>query len=849
MFQIDYTKVGIDEMVTIAGLKNPLYQYQAFGVWWQMYTSRRLGGGIVGDEMGLGKSLSFLAYIVVERQLAFLWDDIEKSRKGTDGKPDGRHLSLSVAPNTFFRCPSEDSRGPGWITCPCLPQSATHEMKPMPGCRLAIVPPTLIQQWHKQWNDHIDEDQKQLSMRIAIAKAGLFDPNERTDINDAKHAKNISLLGAQRMLKSEGGPQGSGPDQSRPGMERVLLLTTAKDYKSWVVKTFSYDGYVEKLSGRKREWVKGKKHGIVFGIAMIDECHEDYLKGKGRPEILAQLNPILRPFIWGYSGTPLPNTPRGLEGILWAIEEQKEKAPAYGAIGRKSLELHNINPRVFGNICKEFETKVKKGLGYKGLMPDLPKQLLPYLYHFMIRRQADTLWFNRPLIKLNPHYHQDVFLKHKEDKKWIDFVDQYKPKIEAEKNLKLIILEAVWDEKDEATKARESKPTKLSFNAECQAEWQLRMLATFPFLVTHLIGQNHTRRLNAKLEFTAKECMQWRSAKDEKKSPYFKNLSDIVETSAKCAWLYKFIRQMQKSSGMVKFQGNWVKREHKLVIITSFSVVGLILKLVCIPHTPVPSPHSVKKRMLMTVDKNQFIQQYLRNTTNRVGIIYQGLPPRARQNVIDAFTDAVDDTGARKSKDNFQFIIGPPRLLGQGHQLTRAANIVLMEPDYDFTRELQAYARINRIGQENEETRSYRLINSNSEVEQRIVKRQNDREEWPGMRINEHDVGTLEIEEVEELPKFKEKVAEKEGQRKKFIRKGNADLKGAFQQGQFLMDEREDRRSQELKEEDGGEEEEEVMWRERDTPEEAHKRGLKGVEGWLDTADQFEGGKDGGPIL
>lgn len=603
MFQIDYQKVGIDEMVTIAGLKNPLHQYQAFGVWWQMYTSRRLGGGIVGDEMGLGKTLSFLAYIVVERQLAFLWDDIQKSRKGTDGKPDGRHLSLSVPPNTFFRCPSEDSRGPGWIACPCLPQSATNQMRAMPGCRLAIVPPTLLHQWHTQWKDHVDEEQTQLSMRIAIAKAGFFDPNERLDIKDAKHAKNISLLGAQRVLKTEGGPHGSGPDDPRPGMERVLLLTTAKDYKSWVIKTFSYDGYVEKLSGkfgRKREWVKGRKHGITFGIAMIDECHEDYIKGKGRPEILAQLNPLLKPFIWGYSGTPLPNTPRGMEGILWAMEELKEKAPSAGGggTGRTSVELLNMNHRIFSNICKEFDTKVKKGLGYRDLMPDLSKHLIPYLYHFMIRRQADTLWFNRPLIKLNPHYHQDVFLKHKEDRKWVDFVDQYKLKIEAEKNLKLILLEEAWEDADAATKLRETKPTRLSFNATCQTEWQLRILATFPFLVTHRIGQNHTRRLNEKLDFTAKECMQWRSAKDEKKAPYFKNLSDIVETSAKCAWLYKFIRQMLKSNTTVKVDGNWVKREHKLVIITSFSVVGLILKLVW-PSLPLSQNKPVTETKLV----------------------------------------------------------------------------------------------------------------------------------------------------------------------------------------------------------------------------------------------------------
>jgi len=165
-----------------------------------------------------------------------------------------------------------------------------------------------------------------------------------------------------------------------------------------------------------------------------------------------------------------------------------------------------------------------------------------------------------------------------------------------------------------------------------------------------------------------------------------------------------------------------------------------------------------------------------------------------------------------------------------------------MEPDYDFNRELQAYARINRIGQDNEETRSYRLINASSDIEQRIVKRQNDREEFPGTPINEQDVGTLEIEEVEEIPKFREKQEKREIERKKLSRGKEEDLRGVFQQGEFLNDEMGDRRSQEEFEEgdEEGEEEPEVKWRERDTPQVEYEKGLKKVDGWLDTADQFE---------
>lgn len=58
-----------------------------------------------------------------------------------------------------------------------------------------------------------------------------------------------------------------------------------------------------------------------------------------------------------------------------------------------------------------------------------------------------------------------------------------------------------------------------------------------------------------------------------------------------------------------------------------------------------------------------------------------------------------------------------------------------MEPDYDFGRELQAYARVNRIGQKNSQTRSFRLVNAHNGVEGRIVARQVERGEDMGRRV------------------------------------------------------------------------------------------------------------------
>jgi hypothetical protein len=109
---------------------------------------------------------------------------------------------------------------------------------------------------------------------------------------------------------------------------------------------------------------------------------------------------------------------------------------------------------------------------------------------------------------------------------------------------------------------------------------------------------------------------------------------------------------------------------------------------------------------------------------------------RERTAVLDAFTDAIDsESGHRKQKNDVQILIGTTRLIGTGLQLTRAANLVLMEPDYEFYREIQAVARIHRIGQRNERSYSFRLINKGSEIEMRIVKRQEVRGELHGKEV------------------------------------------------------------------------------------------------------------------
>lgn len=106
-----------------------------------------------------------------------------------------------------------------------------------------------------------------------------------------------------------------------------------------------------------------------------------------------------------------------------------------------------------------------------------------------------------------------------------------------------------------------------------------------------------------------------------------------------------------------------------------------------------------------------------------------------RQLIIDCFLDAKDEKNNPKYKREVTFLIGTTFAIGKGLGLIRARNVVLMEPD-NFTTESQAYGRVDRIGQRNPVSGSYRLIDVGSEIEQKIIQRQINRNESYGRAVD-----------------------------------------------------------------------------------------------------------------
>jgi SNF2 family DNA or RNA helicase len=82
-----------------------------------------------------------------------------------------------------------------------------------------------------------------------------------------------------------------------------------------------------------------------------------------------------------------------------------------------------------------------------------------------------------------------------------------------------------------------------------------------------------------------------------------------------------------------------------------------------------------------------------------------------------------DQQSPESSSTAPDILIGTTLTLGVGLTCTRAFRLIQLEPDYVMRNEKQGVKRINRIGQKNPKTYSYRLTCPDSEIENNIIDR------------------------------------------------------------------------------------------------------------------------------
>jgi hypothetical protein len=429
-------------------------------------------------------------------------------------------------------------------------------MNLQPGLRMACVPQGLVGQWWGQWKTHVDITESELAMKIVIDHPATFNNINITiadRLSSGEAAQNTTRMQAERYRAKDG----KGDDRPKDHHDGYLLLTTKETYTKFA-KKFENNGQIHDVK-KHGEWKPGTRSCLIFGIAMIDESHEEYFKNKGRAQILTNLqtwNSSVRPFVWGYSGTPFSQTPRGIEGVLWAIEKHWPKPDV------------NFKWEMLDAICKEYDTQIKSNKRDDEVVGHILAAFKPFLVRFMIRRTAETKWFgSHSLIKLNPHIHQDIYLQPNE--KFDALIPAFEAMFDSERDYLLEQLQAKWDNFPDSRRS-DIRPTTLGFNTMCRTSWRSRILATFPYLFKLARTEGDGR-----LSLTEVEVQSFKNGIDKKEfnTPYGRYLRSIVEESPKCMWLYNFIPQILEQKDVA---GN----DQKLVILTAFPQVAFVLKLV-----------------------------------------------------------------------------------------------------------------------------------------------------------------------------------------------------------------------------------------------------------------------------
>ncbi len=114
----------------------------------------------------------------------------------------------------------------------------------------------------------------------------------------------------------------------------------------------------------------------------------------------------------------------------------------------------------------------------------------------------------------------------------------------------------------------------------------------------------------------------------------------------------------------------------------------------------------------------------------RVEHLHSMMPPGTRNQRVLAFEETVNEKGQPEFPDSADILVSTMSCLGTGLDCVRAFRVILTDPNYIKSEEIQAIFRIRRVSQKNPCTYSIRLLNRRSHIENTIVAVQEKREEF-----------------------------------------------------------------------------------------------------------------------
>ncbi|KAI9840211.1 MAG: hypothetical protein M1837_001839 [Sclerophora amabilis] len=653
-FKHDREKTSTSERINISGLKRPLMLHQALCVFWQLEVERGVaGGGFIGDDMGLGKTMEVLATIVMERWLHLAHNDVARARKEGDT---GTHLPEGTTENPQppdARCP-KPNRVP--ICCPCVDAGPSAKLLPKLGPVLIIVPPTLLINWLDEWNKVV-EDEKFTPLRMKIfhqhGKASVSDRIKEEEKCQIRHKDGFA--------------------QARS--ERFVVLSSSQSYDRQVYQELRIQEPVPQP--RPRKYTPRYYDGVIWGRIIRDEFHQEKGRDAKTPNLFQ--NFLGRPFTWMLSGTPFEVSPADMESYIKALQtDHWEKDPTFArCTAPRVKELGRWFKTALKNKKNRDITTIAKRFGF-------------ILRNLMIRRRKDSEWFDQPIIELPPHTSRDVDCR-PATKHYQGFIEKMEQELteglqEAQRHRT-----QVWA----AMGGEGSQPT-VNIGIWFAKAHRLRIVTTIPALAKLSVEEG--------LRLTSQELKDNKWVEEPTKSPYYKKLDELVESSDKLQKVGKILSQLGT---------DWQGQPERIIIMSGSPVVVMVI----------------------------FLWLQHRRHAN-VAMIHGGQSADERQSIVNSFEGIPDPMN--KLPPPADVMVGTTTLLGTGYTCVKAFRIILMEPDFVMRNEMQAIGRICRIGQHNPRTYSYRMICTASATENTILTRQQGRDDFQslafaGVRLEESE--------------------------------------------------------------------------------------------------------------
>lgn len=125
--------------------------YQHFAAWWMLTHEMKFEyGGILGDEMGFGKTLTMIYMIVLYYLLVENQEEVRQSRE-LEASGEGEHLRLGQA----GKCNRSQHFG---FQCSCEQGSLAARKITMHGATLIVSVPAVISSWRDEFVRWVDQD-------------------------------------------------------------------------------------------------------------------------------------------------------------------------------------------------------------------------------------------------------------------------------------------------------------------------------------------------------------------------------------------------------------------------------------------------------------------------------------------------------------------------------------------------------------------------------------------------------------------------------------------------------------------------------------------------------------------